>query len=702
MKAAGLRNYRKEGFILLALVLSVTCVYAASGSDAVSGDGWYYSHLDDNGKAIYDSVVSMKDDQLSAKVTLEGDFSTLDQETITRINSAVNASYEALKCEWMEMYRTNDIMQILYSLSEGKLTLTVVFGPAGLFESFPEARAEVSGYLNSVHIDTTSRYSAVLGIHNEVCAHLAYEWGGQSDKSFSLYNAAAGDRTVVCEGYSKLFKSFCDLYGIPCLCVMAIAGTDPAWIETLSAPNHMFNYVQMEDGKWYAVDATWDDQTGYIFYDYFLAGTNTTGFSGMKLCETHFPVSGSLPELSSEKYVFNEPRKGDEFSSGGLKFKILAVSPETVSVTGYEDGIIDLVVPGSVTYFNKAYSVVSIGSGAFSKCKTLVSADLGSVTSIGSSAFAYCSNLKTVDLGDSLKTIGSYAFNKCFSLKTLEMMDSIRTMKNIGAYAFNKCSKISSVAVPSSVNMIVSNAFSTPFTDESGNPLECSADGLKGHIYIRKSGAFERQPAPEIGTQFEKENVIYKITRYLPCELEAAGYTGTLKHLNLAEVEYEGLFYKVTSVGNGSFSKCKTLASAELPDVTAIGNEAFSVCSNLKTVHMKSVKNIGQSAFSYCSRLSDIDFGDKLTIVNAKAFMKCYSINKLDFPDTLKTIRPSGFSTCTGINQVSFGDSLTMVSPTAFKGLTFVNQDGEQLETGADVLKGKKFLGSGRVLFELA
>ena len=47
-------------------------------------------------------------------------------------------------------------------------------------------------------------------------------------------------------------KILCDKENIPCILVVGNIN-----LETNFA--HMWNYVQMEDGQWYAVDCTWDD-----------------------------------------------------------------------------------------------------------------------------------------------------------------------------------------------------------------------------------------------------------------------------------------------------------------------------------------------------------------------------------------------------------------------------------------------------------
>ncbi len=95
-----------------------------------------------------------------------------------------------------------------------------------------------------------------------------------------------GNLNPVCEGYARAFKLICDALDIPCVLVSGRAGVT----ESNREP-HMWNYVQMEDNKWYAVDVTWDDpvlqdgSSGDGKDTYFLVGADTkvvdeTTFSG--------------------------------------------------------------------------------------------------------------------------------------------------------------------------------------------------------------------------------------------------------------------------------------------------------------------------------------------------------------------------------------------------------------------------------------
>ena len=79
-------------------------------------------------------------------------------------------------------------------------------------------------------------------------------------------------RMFVCEGYALTFKLLCERLNIPAAAVYS--------------RDHVYNYVQMEDGCWYVVDCTWDDEntegwkkTDYNYdeyhYQYFLIGEKT-------------------------------------------------------------------------------------------------------------------------------------------------------------------------------------------------------------------------------------------------------------------------------------------------------------------------------------------------------------------------------------------------------------------------------------------
>lgn len=108
-------------------------------------------------------------------------------------------------------------------------------------------------------------YSRVKAAHDILAATNVYASGAAKDNKIAhcAYSALVPNDGYdpVCDGYSKAFKVLCDLLGIPC--VLVISDT------------HMWNLVQMDDGAWYYVDVTWDDQPFGVNWNYFLIGSQS-------------------------------------------------------------------------------------------------------------------------------------------------------------------------------------------------------------------------------------------------------------------------------------------------------------------------------------------------------------------------------------------------------------------------------------------
>ena len=153
-----------------------------------------------------------------------------------------------------------------------------------------------------------SRYDTVRAIHDYICDTTTYDYGalrgedqGAAGCVGPFFGGGKRGNQVVCEGYSRVFKLLCKKFDIP---AVVVTGMGHAW-----------NYVQMEDGKWYGIDTTWDDgqDTSPPQYTYFLAGSNR---GGPRYFYDHIPEgdminSGGIaapavyPELSKESYVPN-------------------------------------------------------------------------------------------------------------------------------------------------------------------------------------------------------------------------------------------------------------------------------------------------------------------------------------------------------------------------------------------------------------
>ena len=152
-----------------------------------------------------------------------------------------------------------------------------------------------------------------------------------------------------------------------------------------------------------------------------------------------------------------------DFEVDGIYYNF--TSSRTVEVTykgekyySYDDEYTgSVVIPASVSYNGKNYSVTSIGSSAFYDCDGLTSVTIpGSVTSIGNCAFYYCDGLTSITIPNSVTSIGYYAFYYCDGLTSITIPNSVTS---IGSSAFYCCSGLTSVTIPNSVTSIGDDAF---------------------------------------------------------------------------------------------------------------------------------------------------------------------------------------------------------------------------------------------------
>ena len=181
-------------------------------------------------------------------------------------------------------------------------------------------------------------------IHDYICQRVTY----RNDNTLWVHSAASlfldADPAFVCEGYAKSMKIFCYYMGINCACVSGTArGTSSG-----TPGAHMWNYVQMEDGNWYLVDATGDDVGTPPSSRYLLVGRSTMGqyitIGEERVEYTSFSTTSAetvgpvfiLPVLAEESYADNKGKNEPTVTSAPTVTPTAAVSAEptpTASVT---------------------------------------------------------------------------------------------------------------------------------------------------------------------------------------------------------------------------------------------------------------------------------------------------------------------------------------------------------------------------------
>ena len=110
----------------------------------------------------------------------------------------------------------------------------------------------------------------------------------------------------------------------------------------------------------------------------------------------------------------------------------------------------------------------------------------------------------------------------------------------------------------------------------------------------------------------------------------------------------EGVWYKVTTIGDSAFKNQTTLESVVIPNTVTV---------------------ITDSAFEGCTGIKEIPLPEGLVTIGECAFKGCSSVNKmLIIPDTVTEICTSAFEGCSKLSTMRGGKGLVTVGENAFLG----------------------------------
>ena len=350
----------------------------------------------------------------------------------------------------------------------------------------------------------------------------------------------------------------------------------------------------------------------------------------------------------------------------------------------------------SLTSVTVPDSVTSIGDYAFCNCTSLTSVTIpDSVTSIGYSAFRGCTSLTSVTIPDSVTSIGDAAFSDCTSLTSLTISDSVTS---IGKYAFSGCTSLTSITIPDSVTSISYSAFENCTSLSSvtignsvtsiGSSTLSGCSNLKSVNYngtkaqwksISGYGNVSQIIKCTDGIYANSSTIIIDSVKYRLNDdytAEVISCSGTPRNITILEsVTYEGLTFKVTSIGSSAFYNRTSLKSATIPNsVTSIGDGAFSDCTSLTSLTIPdSVTSIGKYTFSGCTSLTSITIPDSVTTIGNNAFSGCSSLTSATIGNNVTSIGSSAFFGCSKLKKIEIPDSVTYIGSKDFDGTAFYN-----------------------------
>lgn len=291
--------------LFIGLALSVLAIQAG----AAANNSYYYSQLDAAGQEAYNAMLSNRETLASTgiidipKPGLTRAQASSFMDSTTRAVSALN--YDHPEIFWLSDWQTSawrDGTGYTITLNFNFSDNWTSYGSRSISEDVAATSSRVSALASQARSAGASWYDQLGYVHdwlthnnlyNDYAASLA-AFIGDSTPWVAL-SALDTSLSPVCEGYARAFKLVCDELGVPC--VLA-CGQD-----------HMWNCVQMEDGQWYAVDATYDDpvysingvpqnklESGGENRKYFLVGREGIG-------DHPYDRNWTYPVLSASNYV---------------------------------------------------------------------------------------------------------------------------------------------------------------------------------------------------------------------------------------------------------------------------------------------------------------------------------------------------------------------------------------------------------------
>lgn len=330
----------------------------------------------------------------------------------------------------------------------------------------------------------------------------------------------------------------------------------------------------------------------------------------------------------------------EDFRINGILYNILSYQDFTLAVTPVERGNTqysgDIVIPSTVTYGNKTWTVIEIMDNAF----------------------GYNSNITSVALPSTLKKIGKYAFHNCSNSAPIAIPNGV---EYIGDYSFNGV-KISGT-LPDSLRYLGEWAFSGGHMDRIVIPKHLKVIPAMAFASIEDAPVTFNDSLELIETNAFYQNKTF-VTLVIPASVKSIG-SAFQQCTNIETVQLpEGL------QEFGSYHSLPKLYSINIPDsITRFQPSALANCPLIKEVHWPKFLSIIEGSAFKNTGLKIVRFPDKL-------YTKYYPTNRwgdiigpLEIRDNGKvSIGSEAFANCNGLDSIFINDIVSSIGSKAFYG----------------------------------
>ncbi len=388
-------------------------------------------------------------------------------------------------------YNTRLAVSGIKSNSDGTYTypvtsLTLTLSTKNIYGTPDEISSAVSKAKGVIGVQET-KYEQVKAIHDYLCNTIDYNYTaikneaelpagydvGYYQTAYSAFyripqdeNTDLGKKTdknlTVCAGYARSFKVLCEQDDIPCIYVVGHGINNSG-----SKQSHDWNYVKMDDGNWYAVDATWDDQSSRIYYEYFLAGSDTPGFNSLTFGQSH-QESGVWS--SDTTYVFKYPTLAREaFDPNKAPAETTPVTETTTPVSEVTTPVTETTTPVSevTTPVTETTTPVSEVTTPVSEVTTPVSEATTSVSEVTTPVSEATTPVSEVTTPVSEATTSVSEATTSVSEATTSVSEATTSVSEVTTPASEATTSVSEVTTPASEETTPASEETTPAPEET-------------------------------------------------------------------------------------------------------------------------------------------------------------------------------------------------------------------------------------------
>lgn len=312
---------------------------------SMSSSGWAYgSQLYGNAAQVYNTLARITNmrsytSNHTISIRLQNPYQFKSAAERLRAEDDLAKAVHAFIKDYGEYYWLNTFQGWLLSSEDDKqgycseIQLTPRDYYSGIRGELAQTDKELQKAIDAVK-KVSGTYEKVRAAHDYVIKLIRYNSGSPYAEYGHTITGGLLDKYQhrgVCECYAKLFKLICNANNIPCILVTGGSSLDSIG-NVIS--DHMWNYVQMDDGQWYLVDATWDDRETDVPDDtYFLAGSQTMGKYGTTVSGDHIPVGRFNDSVEYDPFVLPVLSETSYMEKHGIKVPVKEITLKDTELT---------------------------------------------------------------------------------------------------------------------------------------------------------------------------------------------------------------------------------------------------------------------------------------------------------------------------------------------------------------------------------